>query len=129
VRNCYVRIIAMLSDPQSVTLSGSGVSLPKTAATGTTGVYNTPDGSLQLSVQHTYGKRARHSVLLKSTVTVADPLIAGTNVIRNASAILTIDAPLSGIDNTALKDLLVALATWATSSSAANTIRLVGGES
>ncbi len=118
------------SDPQSVTVSGSAVSLPRTGIVGANGsVYTSADGSVQLQISSSYGNRNRRTARLTRTVTVADPLISGTNVVRSSSVYFVIDSPKTGIDNASLLADALALFTWATASSGANTTKVLGGES
>jgi len=118
------------SDPQSVTVAGTAISLPRTGLVGANGsVYTSADGLTQLSISSAYGTRNRRTARLTTTVTVADPLISGTNVVRSSSVYFVIDAPKNGIANADLLAQALGLFAWASASSGANTTKILGGES
>jgi hypothetical protein len=118
------------SDPQSVTVSGTAITLPGTGIVGPNGhVYTSNDGLTQLTISSAYGTRNRRTARLTTTVTVADPLVSGTNVVRSSSVYFVIDAPKNGITNAQLLAQATGLFAWATASSGANITKILGGES
>lgn len=117
-----------LSDPQSITLGGVQT-LPRTAIGQMSSTYSKADGTLRLELTHTVGKRKRHTARVRVDKIAADPLITTTNVRLSASAYLVIDAPDVGFTVTELSDLVASLTLWFSSNVAANTIKLLGGES
>lgn len=115
-----------LADPQSVTISGSSVDLPRTGMTSGTGEFSSADGQTFLSVLHSSSRRTRHTVKLQKSEIVSDPLVPSQNQNVSYSAHIVVDVPKNGVsaaDAIALADALVA---WATS---ANLTKVVGGES
>lgn len=117
-----------LADPQSITLTSGAVSLPRTSA-GTNGsAYTSSDGATRFTVSHQYGKRTRRTARVTSEKITTDPLTTGVNVRVNASAYVVLDVPPAGFTAAEQKDLLVGLATWLTAATAANAVKLVGGE-
>lgn len=119
----------MLSDPQSLTISGSAVSLARTATLPTGSVYSTPDSTTQFDITHTKGRRNRHQVRIKSDKIAADPLLASTNRRLSASVWMTVDVPPEGYTVAEQVALIAALAAWLTASTNANATKVVGGES
>lgn len=121
----------MYSDPQSLTISGTAVSLPRVAAGTNQGSFKSPDGNVTFSVSHTYGKRARRVFRLDQTKVTPDPLLTNVNRVIDASAYLVVNAPLQGFSPTELKGIVDALTAWAAAGTGAanNTVRLLGGES
>ena len=119
----------MLSDPQSVTLAGTAVSLPRTATSGTGATYKAPDSTLVLETIHNYGRRNRAMVRVRQVKIAADPLIATTNRRLSLSAWLVVDMPPEGFSIAEQVSLVKALSDWLSASTYANTTKLVGGES
>jgi hypothetical protein len=119
----------MLADPQSVTLAGSAVSLPRTSTTTTGAVYSAPDSTIKLDVVHNIGRRNRTTVRLRQDKIAADPLIASTNRRLSATAYMGIDVPPEGFTVAEQVALVKALSDWLTASTMANTTKVVGGES
>lgn len=115
-----------LADPQSLTISGTATSLPRTGLTLTEGGFRTADQSVSLEVQHSSGKRNRHLIKVTTATIVADPLVPSINTPVSYSAHLVIDGPRQGVTALQLQKLAEALAGWATS---ANLAKVVAGES
>jgi len=116
------------SDPQSVTVTGSASSLARTGSGINSGTFQSNDGTVQLSVSSAYAKRTRRTARINLSKIAADPLISANNIKYSASAFLVIDAPLTGFSVAELTTLVTGLTTWLSASSAANTIKLLGGE-
>lgn len=106
----------MLSDPQSITVSGSAKSMPRTSVGDQTAHYANSDDTFQLDVVHrASGKdRVQHIVTFKQQKVVPDPLTA-VNDYDNCSIRISIDRPLAGWTSTELDALWSGLKTWADS--------------
>ena len=118
----------MLADPQSLTIAGTAVSLPRTGVNGTSADYTSADGAVSLRVQQQVSKGTRRtSVSLRNNKITTDPLMAVNRRVSDVVS-LNINAPLDGFTATELKDHVVALATALTASSAAMTLKVLGGE-
>lgn len=117
-----------LSDPQSLTLDGSAVSLPRTSTGNNASSYTSGDGAAAFTVSHTYGKRTRRVARVTRNKITTDALSSTVNIRVNASAYVVIDTPVNGFTAAEQKDLLLALATWLSASSGANAAKMVGGE-
>lgn len=118
----------MYSDPQTVTVSGSAKTLNRTGSTASGGEFSTADRAYQMSVAHTYGRRTRHVIRLKSDTLVANPLVAGQNISQSMTVGLTVDVPV-GYDTATAKAVVDALIANLSATSGANITKLIGGES
>lgn len=118
-----------LADPQSVTFAGIPASLPRVGSGDGVGTFRSEDGSAQVRITHTRAKRNRTRIRLDLNKIVSDPLLPSTNVPVSMSVSLVVDRPIQGYTQTELKDIVVAFAGYLTTSSAANTIKILGGES
>lgn len=118
----------MLADPQSVTVGGTAISLPRTGVQGNLADYTSADGVTSLRVQQSStASQKRTSVVLRTAKIAADP-ISGINSRKTATVSITVNQPIDGFTVTELKDQLVALCTLLTASSAATAIKILGGE-
>lgn len=115
-----------LADPQSLTISGTATSLPRTGLTLTEGSFRSGDQTVTLEVAHNTGKRNRHVVKVTTSTIVSDPLVPAINTPVQYSAHLVIDGPRQGVTALQLQKLGEALTGWAT---AANLAKVVAGES
>lgn len=119
----------MLSDPQSITISGTAISLPRTSVGTDQAQYTSADGLVQLLLSHTYGKRNRHVLRLNHNKITADPFIPADNVEVGVSMYTVFDMPPAGYS---VADVIAVYAGWKalyTASSDAVITRLLGGES
>lgn len=105
----------MLTDPQSVTLSGSTISLPRVETGLNRSVYRSADRLLQGSVEHqvTKAKRLIARVRFDQTKIAADPLTA-ENVEMSQTIHFSTDRPLVGFSVTEVKALVTMFETWLT---------------
>lgn len=118
----------MLADPQTVTVGGTGITLPRTGIGATSADYTSSDGAYRLRVIQTSNQTTRRtSITLQSNKIAADPLNAVNRRVSDLVGV-SITAPLDGFTITELKDQVVALATALTSSSAATLVKILGGE-
>lgn len=114
------------ADPQSVTISGTPVSLPRTGLALDEGKFTDAAGQVSLTALHSSSRRTRHTIKLQKSIIVADPLVPAQNQNVSFSAHLVIDMPKNGVsvaDAVALSDALIA---WCTSP---NITKLAGSES
>lgn len=94
----------MFSDPQSITINSVPVSLPRVALNGRSGVYESADGALVLTISHSNNKRTRSVVRLDRKAIGADALNPSTNKQYTSSAYLVMDYPFTGVDDTTLSN-------------------------
>ncbi len=118
----------MLADPQSVTVGGSTISLPRIGEDGNFTDYTSADGVTSLRITQTTSATLKRSSLTLRTAKIAADPISGLNSRKLANVSVSIARPVDGFTVTELKDQLVALATLLTASSAAIAIRIIGGE-
>ncbi len=118
----------MFADPQSITISGAAVSLPRTGASVDTGGFASADRSHRMTVSHTYGKRVRHLIKLTKDSLVVNPLVAGQNVNQSMGVHLVVDVP-AGYDTATAKAAVDGFLAMLSASSGAQLTKLLGGES
>jgi len=116
------------SDPQSVTVSGTAISLPRTSSGPSTGGFTSSDGLTQMVVSHQYGKRYRRMLKLTQSKISADPLVPSQNVKSTQSVWLATDTPVNGFTVAESKALVDALVAYLSASTGARVTQLLGGE-
>lgn len=119
----------MFSDPQSVTISGTANSLARTGTGLDSGVFQKDDGNVKMSVQHAYNKRTRRTIRLDHRKVAADPLLTAQNANYNLGIYVVVDAPPLGYTPAEVKAVWDGFIANLAASSAANTIKFLGGES
>jgi len=122
----------MLADPQSVTPPTLGAqSLPRVGGgpTPTSSVYRKSDGTMLLTISHSYGKRNRHVARVDFSKIAADPLISAQNIKYSMSAYLVIDEPITGFSRAECADIANGLIAYLAASTYAKVTNIVGGES
>jgi hypothetical protein len=117
----------MLADPQSVTISGSAISLPRTSSGVNSGVYTSNDGSVKLSVSHQYGKRIRRTVRLEHSKIAPDPL-AAANTKYSMTSYIVLDVPTVGYTVAEAKAVWDGFAAALAASTGALVSKVLGGE-
>lgn len=116
------------ADPQSVTIAGSAVSLPRTSSGANAGTFRSPDRSTTLNVSHQYGKRIRHLIRIDTEKLASDPLMAGQSMPASMSAYLVVDQPQVGYSNADAKAVVDGLLAYLSAASGAKITQLLGGE-
>lgn len=120
----------MFADPQTVTVNAVAQTLPAISREPMKSVYREDVGEYELVITHQETpKRNRRVVRLNRKAVTADPFIPAQNVEVSHSVYLVIDSPIAGFSVTQLKDDIVGLCGWLTASSAAATVKVLGGES
>lgn len=113
------------ADPQSLTLNGTPIPLPRINSGQAIGVFTNENEGLSLRVkQQTSERRYRREVRLQIDKTATHP-ITGLNTAVSASVVLTIDEPRFGFTDNELLAHVNALMGWSTD---ANISRVLGGE-
>lgn len=117
-----------LIEPQSVTIGAATSPLAKTEVDRTATGYTSADGAVKLTVSHQYGRRNRSIIRIDFNKISPDPL-TDVKTKLSTSAYVLVDRPSVGFTNAELKDLVLGLTTWITATSAANLVKVLGGES
>lgn len=117
------------SDPISITIDGTAYTLPRTSTQGNKGRYSTSDGLIAVTADHQYGSRYRHVIRIDHSKITSDPFIPAQNAKTGMNAYLITDYAPQGYTNTEVQKVTQGFLTWLTSSSYANYVKLLGGES
>jgi len=117
------------TDPQSITIAGTAISLPRTSVGDNESTYSSSDGLTQLSASHTYGKRTRRVLRIDTAKIAPDVFEPSENVKLSMSLYMVFDLPPVGYTNTDVMAVYNGFKTVYTATSDAMITKLVGGES
>lgn len=117
------------SDPQSVTISGTAISLPRVSTGIGTSSYLSADGLVQLSAQSAYGRRTRRVLRLDHSKITADPFIPAQNQKVSMSTYMVFDLPVAGYTNAEVKAVYDGFKALYTAGTDGLIVKLLGGES
>jgi len=120
-----------LTDPQSITISGTTTPLPRTFSEGSESAYTSSDGLIKMSVNHNLVKqgRVRHLLRIDHSKLTADPFKSSENVRVNTAMYLVFDVPPAGYTNTEVLAVYTGFKTLFTATSDAVVTKVLGGES
>lgn len=116
------------ADPQSVTISGTAISMPRVSQGLNSGGFKSSDGLTELSVSHQNGKRNRRLIKLQTTKVGADPLTSGVNNYYSMSVNMVVDTPKVGYTVAEAKAVVDALVAYLAASTGARVTQLLGDE-
>lgn len=117
------------ADPQSVTISGSAISLPRTSVGQDSSEYTSGDGLVALQASSQYAKRTRRVIRLDHSKVTADPFRPSENVKVGTSMYLVFDIPPAGYTAADIKAIYDGFKGSLAASSDALITKLLGGES
>lgn len=117
------------ADPQTITIDASPVTLNRTGSSLDAGTFSKDDGTVKLSVGHTYNKRNRRTIRVDHSKIAADPYATDRNVPLSMSAYLVVDTPKIGYTIAEAKSIVDALVAYLSASTGAAVSQLLGGES
>jgi hypothetical protein len=117
------------TDPQSVTISGSAISLPRTSTGQNGSEYQSADGLVKLSANSQYGRRTRRVLRIDHSKITADPFIPAQNTKVSMSNFIVFDVPVVGYTNAEALAVYAGFKAAFTASSDALITKLLGGES
>jgi len=117
------------TDPQSVTISGTAISLPRVSTGVGTSEYRSADGLVALSASNSYGKRTRRVLRLDHAKITADPFIPTSNTKVSMSNYIVFDVPVAGYTNAEALAVYAGFKAAYTATSDALITKLLGGES
>lgn len=118
-----------LADPQSVTVSATPYSMPRTGLSPTSGSFQTNDGAYMLDISHVISKRNAHSIRLTATKTVADPMTPSNNTVVTMSTWLGVNVPKQGYTAAEAKAVVDGFVALLAASSGAIITKVLGSES
>lgn len=118
-----------LTDPNSITISGTTTSLPRTSVDEDRSEYTSSDGLIQLIASHDYGKRTRRMIRLDTSKLTSDPFKPSENVKVGMAVYTVFDLPPAGYSNADALAAWVGFNTLLTASTNAVISKLLGGES
>jgi hypothetical protein len=117
------------ADPQTVTISGTTSSLPRTSVDSDESEYTSADGLIKLLASHTYGKRTRRLVRIDHGKFTSDPFKPTENVKVGMSVYTVFDLPPAGYTSAEALAVWTGFNTQLTAASNAVITKLLGGES
>lgn len=120
-----------LADPQSIKISGTTTSLPRTFSEGGSSKYTSEDGLIQMTLtqQQTSAKRKRNQIRVDLRKISADPFIPTQNKEVSMSCYIVFDRPEEGFSNTEALALLTGLDELGDASESKVWKALLGGQS
>jgi len=118
----------MLADPQSVTISGVTVAVPRISSDKNSGTFVSNDGTVKETVSHTYGRRNRRVFRLDHSKVAPDPLISAQNIVHSMGAYLVVDTPVTGYTVEQQKAVIDGLIAQLNAASGAVLTKFLGGE-
>lgn len=117
------------TDPQSITISGTAISLPRVISGTNTSSYLSSDGLVSLSAASQYGSRTRRVLRVDHSKITADPFLPAQNTKVSMSNYMVFDLPPAGYTNAEALAVYAGFKTLFTASSDAAITKLLGGES
>ena len=117
------------ADPQSITISGTAISLPRTSSGDNESEYRSSDGAVELIVASTYGRRTRRTLRINHSKFTTDPFVPATNREVSMSVYTVFDLPDVGYTNAEAKAVYDGYKAMLAASSDAQVTKLLGGES
>lgn len=118
-----------LSDPQSIKISGTTTSLPRTSTGAFESSYTSADGLIKLKLSTTSGNRKRQVVRVDVSKITADPFIPTQNVEVSMSNYVVFDRPPAGYNNAEAKAVWDGFIEALQASSSVIITKLLGSES
>ncbi|DAD52104.1 TPA_asm: coat protein [ssRNA phage Esthiorhiza.2_2] len=120
-----------LTDPTTVTISGTAVVLPRVYGLGRESAYTSADGLVTLSVNHTLAKqgRERHVIRIDHSKLTANPFDSSQNMKVNMAAYTVFDLPPAGYTDPEALAVFVGFNTLLTANTNAVVTKVLGGES
>lgn len=117
------------TDPLSVTISGSTISLPRVSVGTNRSDYMSGDGLVRLSASHAYGKRHRRVLRIDHSKLAPDAFRPSENTSVSMSNYIVFDVPKFGYTAAEAQAVYVGFKTAFTASTDALIVKLLGGES
>lgn len=116
------------TDPQSITVAGVAVPLPRTSFGVDEGAFSSSDRTYHLRIASSYGKRTRRTVRLSRDIISPDALNPSISSRQSMSAYIVVDTPVYGFSVVQQKELVDAFTAYLSGTSGARVTQLLGGE-
>jgi len=117
------------TDPQTVTISGTTIPLPRVSMQGDETIYQSSDGLVQMLASHDSGKRLRHLLRLNHSKVAPDPFRPAENTKVSMSNYIVFDVPVVGYTLTEQLAVYTGFKTQFTAATDALIGKLLAGES
>jgi len=117
------------TDPQTVSISGTAISLPRTNVGNNGAEYTSADGLVRLSASNAYGRRIRRVLRIDHSKISADPYIPANNAKVSMSNYIVFDVPVVGYTTAEALAVYAGFKTQFTAASDALITKLLAGES
>lgn len=117
------------SDPQTITISGTGITLPRVSTGENNSKYLSSDGLVALSASSSYGKRTRQVLRVDHSKIAPDTFVPAQNVKQSMSCYIVFDRPAVGYTVADALAVYTGFNTLYTASSSALISKLLAGES
>jgi hypothetical protein len=117
------------TDPQSITISGTTVPLPRVSAGNGNSSYQSADGLVVVTASNAYGRRTRRVLRVDHSKITADPFVPAQNSKVSMSNYIVFDLPPAGYTNAEAKAVYDGFKAMFTASTDALITKLLGGES
>lgn len=117
------------TDPQSVKIGASTISLPRVSTGQGTSTYMSEDGLTKYVISSVEKTRKRHTFRLDISKITPDPYIPTQNAEVSMSTYLVVDRPKAGYTNEQAKEAVVGLLEALSASSYAAVKKLIAFES
>jgi len=118
-----------LADPQTVTISGTPIPLPRVSVDETESEYLSSDGLVKLTASHTYGKRIRRLIRIDHAKLSADVYKPAENVKVGMAVYTVFDLPPAGYTAADALAIWTGFNTQLSATSNAVVTKILGGES
>lgn len=117
------------SDPQTITIDGVAIPLPRITTGTRKGLFAASDDSTRIEIDPRSGTRLSTSARLYQNKVTTDPLVTTTNIVVGDMVSLTINRPKAGFTDDDIIDQVTGFITWLTAGTNANLKKLIAGES
>jgi hypothetical protein len=117
------------TDPQTITISGTAIPLPRVSTGDGSSKYMSADGLVSLNASHAYGRRTRRVLRLDHSKLTSDPFIPTQNTKVSMSNYIVFDVPPAGYTNADIIAVYNGFKAVYTATTDALIAKLIGGES
>lgn len=117
------------TDPQSITIDGSAVSMARVLTGTSTGRFVSADQGVRLQADPRQTSRRRRNVArVDKDFSVPVPGSSGLTTIEGVGVSLLIDRPRAGVSDADVQKLASGFLTWLTANTNANLLKIINGE-